>query len=236
MKDTQLEKGKCIPDVLINNNGLLSSQDMQHELIKGIYAITDCDNHKPVEMLDKTEKLLNGGIALLQYRDKKNNYETKIQLANKLKQLCSHYNVPLIINDDIRIAKQVSAEGVHLGNDDESIKNARRVLGPVIIGKSCYNKLENAGLAIRQGASYIAYGAFFQSATKPQAVTALPGIIKESKSLFDSPVVAIGGITIRNAEVLIDSGADMLAICRGLYETSDISITVKEFNKLFINK
>ena len=100
----------------------------------GIYAITDCVNLSSNEILEKTEIILRNGAALFQYRDKNNCFEYKIKLANELKILCSQFNVPLIINDDIELTHKISADGVHLGRHDQDIKTAQEYLGPIIIG------------------------------------------------------------------------------------------------------
>ncbi len=200
---------------------------------RGIYAITDCENHDQTTLLEKTEQLLQGGIALLQYRDKKNNAEDKFYLAGELRALCAKYNVPLIINDDVELAKKVSADGIHLGQDDCDINNARQLLGGVIIGISCYYDFTNAKRAFESGADYIAYGAFYPSTTKPDAVTAKPDILLKTKNALSIPVVAIGGISINNGKVLLDSGADFLAVCRGLYKPVNTAAAIKQYKTLF---
>ena len=201
----------------------------------GIYAITDCVNHSSSEVLEKTETILKGGAALLQYRDKKNNFEHKLKLANELKLLCNKFNVPLIINDDIELAKKISADGVHLGRHDQDIKTTREYLGSIIIGISCYNDFNRAVMAKNLGADYIAFGSFYLSPTKPDAVTANTELLINAKKEINLPIVAIGGITPENGKVLLDNGADFLAIISGLYSAEDTNTALKEYMKLFTN-
>ena len=135
----------------------------------GIYLISDSKNLAIDDLLDKTEKILDVGISLFQFRDKNSKYEIKKSTALKLQTLCKKYNTLFIINDDVVLAKEISADGVHLGRDDMDIDMARKILGDKIIGFSCYNNLEDAITAEIMGADYIALGSFFNSPTKPEA-------------------------------------------------------------------
>ena len=120
----------------------------------GIYVISDYRNRKTDEFLEITEKILNAGISLFQFRDKNSKYETKRMLAKKLQALCKKYKTPFIINDDVKLAKEISADGVHLGKENIDINEARNILGGKIIGASCYNDLEYAIYAEKLGANY----------------------------------------------------------------------------------
>ena len=199
----------------------------------GVYAITDCVNLSHNELLEKTETILGNGATLFQYRDKENHYENKLEFANELKSLCKHYNIPLIINDDIQLAKEITADGIHLGRHDHDIKTAREQLGPVIIGVSCYNEFDRAIKAKEEGADYIAFGAFYPSPTKPNAVTANIELLTKAKIETGLPVVAIGGITPENGKVLLDQGADYLAIISGLYSAKDTKKAIHTYTRLF---
>ena len=158
--------------------------------------------------------------------------DTRNSEAIQLRELCRQFSVPLIINDDITLAIEVDADGVHLGKSDSSIADAREQLGnKAIIGCSCYNDMDRAINAVSAGADYIAFGAFFPSPTKPDADHATPDIILRAKQQFDLPIVAIGGITPENGQTLIDAGADMLAVISGLYSSEDsLDITTKYVN------
>ena len=202
--------------------------------IKGLYAITDTANLSSELMLTRTEEILRAGAKLLQYRNKQANENTRIAEAEQLLDLCRKYSVPLIINDDISLAVQIGADGVHLGKTDSSVANARERLGnKAMVGCSCYNDLNRAQLVSKSGADYIAFGAFFPSPTKPGAAHATSDIIQAAKQKFDLPVVAIGGITPENGQSLIAAGADMLAVIGGLYASNDPFNTTKKYIKMF---
>ena len=199
----------------------------------GLYAITDCENNSHLEILEKTEKILGTGAVLLQYRNKSSDFENKKKLAYELKSICNNYNALFIINDDIELAKQVNADGIHLGETDESITKARESLGNVIIGMSCYNNIKNAIKAENEGADYVAFGSFFHSHTKPETKKANIDILSEAKSRVKLPVVAVGGITPENGKMLIEAGADFLAVISGLYNPDNTCDVTKAYLVLF---
>lgn len=199
----------------------------------GIYLISDSKNLAIDDLLDKTEKILDVGISLFQFRDKNSKYEIKKSTALKLQTLCKKYNTLLIINDDVVLAKEISADGVHLGRDDMDIDMARKILGDKIIGVSCYNNLEDAITAEIMGADYIALGSFFNSPTKPEARKIAIDLLPIAKSKLNIPVVAIGGITPENGKQLVDNKVDFLAIISGIYASTDIINSVKAYKNLF---
>ncbi|MBL1143256.1 MAG: thiamine phosphate synthase [Proteobacteria bacterium] len=202
-------------------------------IASGIYAITDCDNLEDRELIGRSEEILNVGVPLFQYRNKDTDQLKKKKLALKLQSLCHQYNTPFIVNDDVTLAKEISADGVHLGQNDESIKKARETLGSRMIGISCYDDLNRAITAEKAGADYIAFGSFFPSLTKPDARKACLELLTEAKSILTIPIVAIGGITPENAKPLIDAKVDFLAIISGLYSAPDTIKATKSFNNLF---
>ena len=199
----------------------------------GIYLISDYKNLAIDDLLDKTEKILDVGISLFQFRDKNSKYEIKKSTALKLQTLCKKYNTLFIINDDVVLAKEISADGVHLGRDDMDIDMARKILGDKIIGFSCYNNLEDAITAEIMGADYIALGSFFNSPTKPEARKIAIDLLPITKSKLNIPVVAIGGITPENGKQLVDNKVDFLAIISGIYASTDIINSVKAYKNLF---
>ncbi len=202
--------------------------------MKGLYAITDTTNYSSQIMLAKTDEILRAGAMILQYRNKQADENTRITEATQLYDLCQQYSVPLIINDDISLAISIGADGIHLGKSDSSIADARERLGNnTIIGCSCYNDLDRANNAVNEGADYIAFGAFFPSPTKPDAVHATPELIMKTKQEHDITVVAIGGITSENGQSLIDAGADMLAVISGLYASTSPFNTATKYVNLF---
>lgn len=199
----------------------------------GIYLISDSKNLAIDDLLDKTEKILDVGISLFQFRDKNSKYEIKKSTALKLQTLCKKYNTLFIINDDVVLAKEISADGVHLGRNDMDINMARKILGDKIIGVSCYNNLEDAITAEIMGADYIALGSFFNSPTKPEARKIAIDLLPIAKSKLNIPVVAIGGITPENGKQLVDNKVDFLAIISGIYASTDIINSVKAYKNLF---
>ena len=199
----------------------------------GIYLISDSKNLAIDDLLDKTEKILDVGISLFQFRDKNSKYEIKKSTALKLQTLCKKYNTLFIINDDVVLAKEISADGVHLGRDDMDIDMARKILCDKIIGFSCYNNLEDAITAEIMGADYIALGSFFNSPTKPEARKIAIDLLPIAKSKLNIPVVAIGGITPENGKQLVDNKVDFLAIISGIYASTDIINSVKAYKNLF---
>ncbi|MFT5426427.1 MAG: thiamine-phosphate pyrophosphorylase [Gammaproteobacteria bacterium] len=202
--------------------------------MRGLYAITDTANHSTEIMLTKTEEILRAGAKILQYRNKQSDKNTRISEAEQIVGLCKQYSVPLIINDDIALTIQAGADGVHLGRNDLSITEARKKLGNnMVIGYSCYNDLDRASYAVNAGADYIAFGAFYSSPSKPDAVRATPDIIQKAKQQFNLPVVAIGGITPENGQTLIDAGADMLAVISGLYASETSFQSASQYVNLF---
>lgn len=202
--------------------------------LRGLYAITD-ENLIPESAFTATiEQALSGGTAIIQYRDKSGIETKRLQQASALRSLCNEYRASLIINDDIALAKAVAADGVHLGENDISIEQARLILGNnAIIGISCYNQLQLGARAQAAGADYVAFGAVFTSPTKPHARSASCELISEAKSQLDIPVCAIGGIDKSNVESVIEAGADMTALISGLFTEPDIRLTAEHISRLF---
>jgi len=140
----------------------------------------------------------------------------------------------LIINDDVALAATCNADGVHIGQHDTELREARTQLGPqAIIGISCYNRFELAQQAAENGADYVAFGRFYPSKTKPDAVPASLDLLHQAKQELDVPVAAIGGITVDNAAPLLEAGADMLAVVDGLFGQADIRPAAQHYQTLF---
>lgn len=188
-----------------------------------IYAITD-PRLLPNEALYRAcEQALRGGVKLIQLRDKLTTNAELIAKAKRLGDICRRYNASLIINDRIDVAIAAAAQGVHLGQDDEGVTAARQRLGAkAIIGVTCHNDLALARSAEALGASYVAFGRFFPSSTKPLAHPATKQILATARTQLRIPTVAIGGINLENMGQLVEYGADYLALCHGLFATEDI--------------
>jgi len=169
---------------------------------------------------------------MLQYRDKTLDADRRLGEASALAVLCREFAVPLIINDDVALARASGAAGVHLGEDDAGVAEARAIVGDAIIGVSCYDSLQRAQGAATAGADYLAFGAFFPSVTKPGARHATPDLLRDARRL-GLPLVAIGGITRENGESLIAAGADYLAVVSGVFGASDVRAAAQQYKKLF---
>ncbi|MDT8407604.1 MAG: thiamine phosphate synthase [Methylococcales bacterium] len=183
---------------------------------RGLYILTQIGLEPDAVVIDAVDTALQAGAGMLQYRDKR--ARPSPALAPALRTLCRRYRIPFIVNDDISLAKALAADGVHLGRDDGDIAEARRVLGATaIIGVSCYDDLQRAHLAAAQGASYLAFGCFFPSTTKPDAPCAQLSTLTAAKKTLHLPIVAIGGILPENGAALVSVGADWLAVSSGVF-------------------
>ncbi|HID83167.1 MAG TPA: thiamine phosphate synthase [Chromatiales bacterium] len=202
-------------------------------LLKGLYAITQASKSDSRQLFSDVEAALKGGASMVQYRDKSRNNKLRRDVTEYLYALCASFSVPLIINDDVDLAKTIGAAGVHLGKDDTDLLAARKELGDqAIIGVSCYNSLRLAEEAEAAGADYIAFGSFFDSPSKPEAVKADLSLLQSWRH-HKTPVCAIGGITVENATELISAGADMLAVISSLWAADDIEQQAWMFSRLF---
>ena len=201
-------------------------------IIKGLYAVTP-EEKDLFALSSQVESCIKGGARLIQYRSKMlSKTEQKIQ-ARKIKKICDYYKVPLIINDDIELCRILDADGVHLGENDDSLVKARLVLGPSkIIGVSCYNSIDRVKMAVDKGATYIALGACFPTTTKPYAPKASLDLIALVLKNFKIPVVAIGGINLENIELLINEGIICIAVINSLFKVNDIEGTARQFSSL----
>jgi len=210
---------------------------MGRSVPRGLYAITDATLTSPEQLIEAVALAIQGGTMMIQYRNKSGDESQRQWEAQDLVNLCRPLGVPLIINDDIKLAHMVRAHGVHLGKDDPHITEARAALGPnAIIGVSCYNDIECAVAAEKAGADYVAFGSFFPSSTKPKAVHAEVSLLCEAKKRLTIPVVAIGGITSDNGASLIEAGADLLAVINGVFGQSDIRAAAEQIARLFENR
>lgn len=200
--------------------------------IKGLYAITPDELDTSV-LLSKVTSALAGGAEVLQYRNKAADAELRLVQARALRSVTREFGVTYIINDDARLAKQVDADGVHLGGEDGSVHAARELLGAdKLIGVSCYNRAALAQQAQQDGADYIALGAFFASSVKPEAVVASVELLHHVKYESRLPVVAIGGITVENGAQLLQEGADALAVISAVFAAPDIEQAARQFSVL----
>lgn len=202
--------------------------------LNGLYAITDASLIPEKNFADYVSLALDGGANIIQYRDKSNDIKKRLKQAEQLQSLCQKYNSLLIINDDVQLALDIDADGVHIGIDDSSLGNARITLGDnKIIGVSCYNQFELAQQAQNESADYVAFGSFFSSPTKPNAIPANIDLLIQAKTQLSIPVCSIGGININNAKQLISAGTDMIAVISAIFAQADIKQSAESFVSLF---
>ena len=212
---------------------MMKKKMVKRPAIKGLYAITPDLSDTP-ELLRKVRLALQGGASVLQYRNKSADAALKLQQARSLRQLTREFATTFIVNDDAKLAAEVDADGVHLGGEDGSVIATRALLGDSkLIGVSCYNRAPLALAAVQQGADYVAFGAFFPSSVKPEAVQAELTMLREARLKSSVPIVAIGGITQQNGAALIDAGADALAVISALWDAPDIAASAQRFSTLF---
>ena len=202
-------------------------------MLSGLYAVTP-DLDDTTELLRRVGQALQGGLRLLQYRNKPAAAALRREQAGALLALCRAQSVPLVINDDLQLALEIGADGAHLGREDGDLAAARAALGPgKLLGISCYDDIGRAREAKRVGADYVAFGSFFASPTKPAAVRAPLTLLAEARNELGLPVCAIGGITLQNAPQLIAAGADLLAVITDLFEAPDIRSRAAAYTSLF---
>jgi thiamine-phosphate pyrophosphorylase len=201
--------------------------------VSGLYAVTP-ELADTAALTGKVDAALRGGARVVQYRSKSIEDSLRRSQAREIARLCRSSNAVFIVNDSLELAREVDADGVHLGKDDGDVVAARAVLGSgKLIGVSCYNELSRARAAQSQGADYVAFGSFFPSATKPLALRAGTEILQIAALEIALPVVAIGGINEDNATVLIAAGADALAVVSALFDAPDIEAQARRFARLF---
>ncbi|MCC6301209.1 MAG: thiamine phosphate synthase [Gammaproteobacteria bacterium] len=207
---------------------------MKAPALRGLYLIADTGWLASGRLVAAVATALDGGGALVQYRNKAALDAARRDELWQLAALCRARGVPLIVNDDLALAREIGADGVHLGRDDATVAEARRALGDrVIVGASCYNRLDLAQAAARAGADYVAFGSFFPSPTKPDAVRADPDLLRRARAALDLPLAAIGGITPENGAAVLEAGADMLAVASGVFTAADPAAAARAYTRLF---
>jgi thiamine-phosphate pyrophosphorylase len=200
--------------------------------IECLYAVTP-NIPDTNELLRVVRLALQGGSRVLQYRNKSADTALKLHQALALRALTQEFDTTFIVNDDAQLAAQVDADGVHLGGNDGSVTKARALMGKqMIIGVSCYNLPSLAQEAVKLGADYVAFGAFFASSVKPNAAVASLELLQQARREIALPIVAIGGITLENGEALLAAGADALAVISAVFSANDIAQTARKFSKL----
>lgn len=206
---------------------------MRHNL-KGLYVITDKKLIDRDSFVETVEKSIKGGARIVQLREKDTPENEIISLGSELLEVTKSYGVPLIINDSPELAREIGADGVHLGGDDTSISNARKILGnDSIIGITCYNQIERGLKAVENGADYVAFGTPYYTPTKPEREPTSIEILREAVRLINNiPIFAIGGITKENASPILDTGVDGVAVITSVFGSTDPEATTRELAAL----
>lgn len=200
----------------------------------GLYAILDAGAVPAAHRAAAAEAALAGGAGMLQYRDKSGDPAAARASAEALLAVCRNTGAPLIINDDIDTADIIGADGVHLGRTDTAVAAARERLGPsAIIGATCHASVDAAALAVRDGASYVSFGRFFPSRTKPGAPPADRTVLEQARQRLSLPIVAIGGVDTDNGASLIAAGADWLAVSNAIFGAGDVRAAAARLAALF---
>jgi thiamine-phosphate pyrophosphorylase len=183
---------------------------------------------------DRLKAALEPGVATaFQLRVKEVDEHELARLAEPLQRICAEAGVAFIVNDSVALTKRLGADGVHLGQSDGDIAQARAILGPEAqIGRTCHDSRHFAMEAGEQGADYVAFGAFYETTTKPSHYRPEPSILTWWSTLFEIPCVAIGGITPDNATPLIDAGADFIAVCQAVWGKEDTRAAVQAFGEV----
>lgn len=203
--------------------------------MRGLYAITPTSLClDPPRLLAAVESALRGGARLIQYRDKTDEHARRLASVRALRDLCERHRAKLIVNDDVELALEAGAHGVHLGLDDMGLVEARARLGPDrLIGITCQDSLARARHASEGGADYLAFGAFFPSRTKPDARHATLALLEQARVSTSLPLCAIGGITPQNCGPLIAAGADLIAAVDGVFAAPDIEAVARAYARQF---
>ena len=199
-----------------------------------IYAISD-DILMPENLaLEYTREILECGVKFFQFRSKKALKNER--LASEILNLCEKFGAKFIVNDDVKFAKKIGAKAVHLGKDDENIKEAFEILGKdAYVGVSCYNDINLAINAAKNGASYVAFGSVFTSLTKPNAPKCGLEVVKEAKQILNLPVCVIGGINETNISSLSLAKPDLIAVISAIYKDDNIKENIKNLQKIIKN-
>jgi thiamine-phosphate pyrophosphorylase len=206
---------------------------MRKRRISGLYAVTP-ETPDTDWLAARVAAVLAGGARIVQYRNKNDDRRQRRRQAVRLLELCREHRALFIVNDDVALARELEADGVHLGREDQLVAEARVALGTErLIGVSCYDSLARA-LEVRElGADYVAFGSFYPSTVKPKAARAPIELLHQARATLDLPLVAIGGITPDNGGVLVEAGAHALAVISALFQTADPLSAAQALARLF---
>lgn len=202
--------------------------------LTGLYVITDAHLMPRDRFVDMVEAAVQNGATMVQLREKDTPRDEVVRLGREVLAVTRRYNALLIVNDDPSVAREIGADGVHVGREDPPVEETRAMVGDdVIIGVSCYGEVDTAVAAEQAGADYVAFGSPFPSPTKRGKGSTPIGIFQAAKQRVSLPIFAIGGIHIGNAQQLIDAGADGVAVVSGVFGAPDVAAAARELAQLF---
>ncbi len=209
---------------------------MKNNLINGVYTIIDPEQGSNIFQL--TEHVISGGVKIIQYRDKINKVSQKIINANKIKNICNKYNILFIVNDSADLAKEVDSDGVHIGQNDDTIKYCKKILSKEKIIGTSNNSMQEIYKSIKAKVDYLAIGKVFETNTMGKRDRNIVGLdlITETKKITNIPIVAIGGINKNNAEEVIKSGAHSICVVSEIIKTSNPKLEANNFKRFFDNE
>ena len=187
-------------------------------LLKGLYAITDEKLTPDDTVVEQVQTALQAGVKIIQYRNKTNSDDEVENICIELQTLCKAQDAIFIIDDRPHLAQKIKANGLHIGKDDMSIQEARVIFPDGIIGVSCYGSVRKALEAQDEGASYVAFGSFFHSPTKPHSGIVSVSVLAKAKAALSIPICAIGGINVTNIHEISAHAPDMISVVSAVWE------------------
>lgn len=192
-----------------------------------LYAVTDRTHLNGMSLTEAVEQAIQGGVTCVQLREKNISFEEYVSRAVEIREVCHKYGVPLIINDDYKVALASGADGVHVGIEDTEVSEIRKNIGKNFIIGATAKTVEQAQKAQADGADYLGVGAVFPSSTKINAVRITPEKLTEICNSVSIPVVAIGGISLENLYIIKDCGQSGIAVVSALFSQSDIKLSAE---------
>ncbi|MEF3191065.1 MAG: thiamine phosphate synthase [Campylobacterales bacterium] len=194
---------------------------------EGLYAITDEHLTPPSTIVAQVEEAIRAGVTIVQYRHKHQSDEEALAVCRSLRSLCFDLGALFVVDDRPLVAAKVMADGLHIGQDDISIEEARELFPKGVIGVSCYGDLNRAKEAMAKGAGYVAFGSFFPSPTKPNSALVPLSLLGEAKQQLSLPVCAIGGIDASTIAQVAAYAPDMIACVSAIFGGTSIEANVK---------
>jgi len=202
--------------------------------MRGLYVVTDAQIDHPDRLHQQVSEAIDGGASWVQFRHKTDDEGLYRALADSVVECCRSNHTPCLINDRVEVAKVLHVAGVHLGQDDGDLSDARSDLGETaIIGRTCHNSEQLMENAVRDGVTYCAFGRLFESETKPGAKGLSLDDLKYLVKQCPIPTVAIGGINVDNAPIVLDTGVSMLAVSGAVFRARDIGDAARRLSDLF---